>query len=85
MMPNGSPMLAIKEHLLIMTPKPVVAPYVDLCFYLSFFLSCILWLYQTQALFIICAPETDVTENTYSKCSWTAGHTQPHTHTYTHK
>ena len=32
----------------------------------------ILWLYQTQ--FIINAPETDVTENNYGKCSCTAGH-----------
>ena len=34
----------------------------------------ILWLYQTQGLFIICAPDTDVTEDSDSDCSLTAGH-----------
>ena len=38
----------------------------------------ILWLYQIQGLFIICAPDTDVTENSYTvvteNSSWTAGH-----------
>ena len=33
----------------------------------------ILWLYQTQGLFIIATPDTDVTENSYSNFSWTAG------------
>ena len=33
-----------------------------------------LWLYQTQGLFIICVPDTDVTEDSYSKCSWTASY-----------
>ena len=33
----------------------------------------ILWLYQTQGLFIICAPDTDVTENSLSDCLWTDG------------
>ena len=34
----------------------------------------ILWLYQTQGLFIICAPDTDETENSYGGCSLTVGH-----------
>ena len=34
----------------------------------------ILWLYQTQGLFIICASDIEVTENTYGKCSRTVGH-----------
>ena len=28
-----------------------------------------MWLYQTQGLFIIYAPDTNVTENSYSDCS----------------
>ena len=40
-----------------------------------FIMGGILWLYHTQGLFIICAPNTDVTENSYHiDCSWTAGH-----------
>ena len=34
----------------------------------------ILWPYQTQGLFIICVPDTDVTENSHSDCSLTVGH-----------
>ena len=30
--------------------------------------------YRIQGLFIICAPDTNVTENSHSYCSWTAGH-----------
>ena len=37
----------------------------------------ILLLYRTQGLFIICAPDPDVTENSHSDCSWTAGHNPP--------
>ena len=39
----------------------------------------ILWLYQTQGLFIIRAPDTDVTENNHGDCLWTAGHTHKNT------
>ena len=61
-----------REHLPIMTPKPVLwVPYFDL----SFFMNSILWLYQSQELFIICAPDTDVTENSHSDCLWTPGYT----------
>ena len=34
----------------------------------------ILWLYQTKGLFIICAPDTDETENSHGDYSWTAGY-----------
>ena len=34
----------------------------------------ILWLYQTLELFIICTPDTDVTEDSHYDCSLTAGH-----------
>ena len=37
-------------------------------------MSGILWLYQTQGLFIICAPDTDVTDDSQGDCSLTAGH-----------
>ena len=43
--------------------------HVDLGFELSFFMGSILRLYQTPGLFIICAPDTDVTENSYGKSS----------------
>ena len=33
-----------------------------------------MWLYQAQGLFMICAPDTDVTKNSYDGCTWTAGH-----------
>ena len=39
-----------------------------------FIMGGILWLYQTQGLFIICAPDTDVTEDSHCDCSLTAGH-----------
>ena len=58
-----------------MTPKNLSSePHVDLSFDLSFLMGGILWLYQTQGLFIICAPDTDVTENSYGNCSWKGGH-----------
>ena len=34
----------------------------------------ILWLYQIQGLLMICAPNTDVTKNSYDGYTWTAGH-----------
>ena len=42
-----------------------LSPHVDLCFDVSFFVSrgSKFWLYQTQGLFIICTPVTDVAEN----------------------
>ena len=58
-----------------MTPKPVA--WVPRCviFRLNIYImGGILWLYQYQELFIICAPDTDVTENSHSDYSWTAGH-----------
>ena len=48
----------------------------ELCFHLSFFMGYILWLYQTQGLFIICTPDTDTTEDSYGKCICTTGHTK---------
>ena len=45
--------------------------HVDLSFDLSFFMGSILWLYQTEGLFIMFAIETDVTENSYGQCSCT--------------
>ena len=33
----------------------------------------VLWLYQTQGSYIICAPDTDVTKNSHDDCSWKAG------------
>ena len=54
-----------------MTSKPVVWVPQILVFDIFFIMDGILYLYQTQGLFIICAPVTDVTEN--SNYSWTAG------------
>ena len=34
----------------------------------------ILWQYQTQGLFVIYAPDTDVTEDCHGDCSLIAGH-----------
>ena len=71
----GSPMLAIERAPAIMTPKPIawVQRFVILRLDI-FIMGGILWLYQTQDLFIICAPDTDVTENNHSVYSWTASH-----------
>ena len=33
-----------------------------------------MWLYQTQGLFMICTPDTDVTKNSYDDGTWTAAH-----------
>ena len=70
--PIGSPMFAIKgetaDH---DTQTCRMGPHVELYFDLSFFMGCILRLYKTQGLFIISAPETDVTENSYCKYSCT--------------
>ena len=46
----------------------------DIFWFNIFFMGGILWVYQTQGLFIICVPDTDVTENSHSDCSWTAAH-----------
>ena len=51
--------------------------HVDLCFDLSFFMGSILWLYVTQKVFIIYAPDADTTENSYSSCSRKAGYFTP--------
>ena len=37
-------------------------------------MSGILWLYQTQGLFMIYAPETDMIKNSYDGYTWTAGY-----------
>ena len=55
-------------------PNLLSEPHVKLYFDFSFFMGSILWLNQNQGLFIMCAPDTDVTGNTYSKCSWSADH-----------
>ena len=54
------------EHLAIMTPKPVAwVP----CFVVLrldiFIMGGILWLYQTQGLFLISAPDTDVSKSSH--------------------
>ena len=33
-----------------------------------------MWLYQTQGLFIICAPDADMIQNSHSDCLLTVGH-----------
>ena len=69
------PCWLLREHLLIMTPKPVAwVPRFVILWLDIFIMGGILWLYQTQRLFMICAPDTDVTENSHGGCSWTAGH-----------
>ena len=58
----------------MMTPKPVVCvPRCVIFRFDIFVMGGILWLYQTQGLFIICAPDTDVTENSHGNSSLTAG------------
>ena len=70
-LPCGQPI----EHLPIMTPKPDTwVPRFAILRSDIFIMGGILWLNQTQGLFIICAPDTDVTENSHSGCLWTAGH-----------
>ena len=39
-----------------------------------FIMGGILRLYQTQGLYKICAPDTDVTEDSHGDCTLTAGH-----------
>ena len=57
------PMLAIREHLSIMTPRPIVWVTRFVMFQVVIFIiGCIFSLYQTQGLFKICAPVTDVTK-----------------------
>ena len=63
------------QHLPIMTPNPVA--WVRICVILwldILIMGGILWLYQTQGLFMIYAPDTDVTKNSHDGCSWTVGH-----------
>ena len=54
-------------------PNLSSVPHVDLCFDFSFFMGSILKLYRTQGLFIICPPDTDVTENSCSKMFMNSG------------
>ena len=58
-----------------MTLEPVARVPRRVIFWFNIFImGDILWLYQTQGLLIIYAPDTDVTENSHGDCSWTAGH-----------
>ena len=58
-----------------MTPKPVAwVPRFVILLLDIFIMDGIVWLYQTQRLFMICAPDTDVTESSHSGCLRTAGH-----------
>ena len=49
-----------------------------------FIIGGILWLYQTQGLFIISSPDTNVTEDSHSDCSLTAGHEKKQQRQLTH-
>ena len=49
-------------------PNLLPGPDFELCFDLSFLMRSILWLYQTQGMFIISVPDSDVTKN--SDGSW---------------
>ena len=60
-------------------PSLLPGSHVVIFWFNIFIMSSILWLYQTQGLFIICVPDTDVTENSHSNCSWKAGYTHTHT------
>ena len=74
MIPVGSPMLAFKEspadH---ETQTCYLGGMLNYVLFCHFFMGCILWLYQTQELFIICTLNIDMTENSYGKSSRTAG------------
>ena len=71
----GSPMLAIKsipaDH---DTQIWDLGPTLCNIWIWHFIMSGILWLYQTQGLFIICAPDKDMTQDSHRDCSLTAGH-----------
>ena len=62
------PRLLSSEHLSIITPKFVAwfSRYVILWLDM-------LWLYQTQGLYMIYASDTDVNKNSHGGCSWKAG------------
>ena len=67
---SGSSCWLSIKYWLIMTPRPVVwVAHWVLFQFVIFVIGYILWLYQTQGLFIICAPVTDVTK--YSLCERT--------------
>ena len=54
------------EHLPIMSPRPVAwVPRFVILRLDIFIMGGILWLYQTQGLFLICVPDTDVTTNNH--------------------
>ena len=71
----GSPMLAMKrapaDH---GTETFRLGPTLGNIRIWHFTMGGILWLYQTQGLFIICAPDTDVIDDSHRDCSLTAGH-----------
>ena len=49
----------------IMTPRPVAwVPHCVILGFDIFIMGGIMWLYLPQGLFMICAPDTDVTTNT---------------------
>ena len=66
----GSPMLAIRRA---PADHNTLACYMGPTFcnieIKHFIMGGILWLYQTQGLFLICAPDKDVTENCHIDCS----------------
>ena len=74
------PMLILStEHLQIMRRQTIFwTPYWFMFSVDHFFMGCILRLYQPQWLFIICAPDKNMTEKSYGKCSWTAHHSHSH-------
>ena len=77
MMLSWSPVLAIKrapaDHDTQTCRLGPMLNYASIC---HFFMGIIFWLYQTQRLYIICVPDTNLTENIYGKSSFTAGLTQ---------
>ena len=72
---TGSLMLAIRRAPAVWVPRCVII-WFDI-----FSMGGILWLYQTQGLFKICAPDTDVTWFSRRSGSHRHIHTLSHTHT----
>ena len=69
-MTNGFPMLSIRR-----APADYDTQAYWFWFWFNIFImGGIFWLYQTHGLFIICAPDTDVTEDSHSDSLRTAGH-----------
>ena len=71
----GLPCWLSGEHLPIMTPRTLA--WVPRCVILwldILIMGSILWLCQTQGLFMKCRPDPDVKKNNYDGCTWTVGH-----------